>query len=101
MKDANNVSIRGETAGAVIAVKVVAGASRDGVAGVIGDRLKVTTSTAPEKGKANAAVAGTLADFFGFAKRQVRLVSGTTRPQKSFLLEGIDTKTVREKLRQA
>ncbi|MFP3938233.1 MAG: DUF167 domain-containing protein [Phycisphaerae bacterium] len=101
MKGAENVSIRRDPSGAIIAVKVVAGASRDGVSGIIGDRLKVATSTAPEKGKANAAVAETLADFFGLAKRQVRLVSGTTRPQKAFLLEGLNPAVGREKLRQA
>ncbi|MGC9454657.1 MAG: DUF167 domain-containing protein [Phycisphaerae bacterium] len=101
MKGAENVSIRPGDSGAIIAVKVVAGASRDGVAGIIGDRLKVATSTAPEKGKANAAVAETLADFFGLPKRQVRLASGATRPQKTFLLEGIDAETARDILRQA
>ncbi len=100
MKDAENVSIRRDSAGAVIAVKVVAGSSRDGAAGVVGDRLKVATTAAPEKGKANAAVVGILAAMFGLTRRQVRLISGTTTPTKTFHLEGANPETVREALRR-
>ena len=37
-------------------LKVVPGASRDAVAGPLGDRLKVRVAVAPEDGKANRAV---------------------------------------------
>lgn len=101
MKGADKVSIRRNPAGAIIAVKVVAGASRDGVSGTVGDRLKVATAAAPEKGKANAAVTETLASLFDLPKRQVRLVSGAARPAKDFLLTGADPQAVRDVLRRA
>jgi hypothetical protein len=101
MTGAENVRVREAAGGVVLAVKVVAGSSRDKVAGVMGDRLKVATAAAPEKGKANAAVAETLAALFGVPKRQVRLLSGTARPTKDFLLEGLTADGVRAALRKA
>ena len=63
MKDAENILIRPADGGVMIAVKVVPGSSRDKVAGALGDCLKITTSAAPEKGRANAAVAKILHDL--------------------------------------
>ena len=100
MTGAENVRLREVSGGVVLAVKVSAGASRDRVVGVMGDRLKVATAAAPEKGKANAAVAETLAGFFGIAKRQVQLVSGTTCPTKDFLVGGLTVGAVRDALRR-
>ena len=42
MKDAGRVGVRPADGGAVLAVKVVPGASRDKVAGVLGDALKLS-----------------------------------------------------------
>ena len=39
-----------------VRVKVVPGAKQEGVAGVLGDRLKVRVRAPPEDGRANAAV---------------------------------------------
>jgi hypothetical protein len=101
MSAIDGLRIREDSGGVTIAVKVVPGASRDRVAGVLGEALKVTTSAAAEKGKANAAVAETLAALFGVPKRQVRLLSGTARPTKDFLLEGLTADGVRAALRKA
>ena len=84
MKNVENISLRAADGGVVIAVKVVPGSSRDRVAGVLGDCLKITTSAAAEKGRANAAVARTLAAALGVSPRDVTLVSGQTSPRKEF-----------------
>src|SRR5438309_9293891 len=63
-------------------VKVVPGASRNRVVGMLGDALKVQVAAAPEKGKANEAVRAVLAEFFGVKIGQVELISGQTRPRK-------------------
>ena len=98
MKNAEDLSIRDTPAGAVLAVKVVPGCSRDRVAGVLGETLKVATSAAPEKGKANAAVARILAKALSLDRRDVRLCAGRTHPRKEFLLSGLSADEVRRRL---
>ena len=44
----------------------------------------VAVAAAPERGRANAAIAAGLAAYFGIARSRVRLVSGTTAKQKIF-----------------
>lgn len=79
-------------------VKVVPGASRDRVAGRYGDGVKVQTSAAPEKGKANAAVASILAQFLGVKAAQVELVSAPANPRKRFRISGLSADQLAEKL---
>ena len=71
-------------AGWEIRVKVVPGASRSRIAGVLGDRLKIQVAAPPEGGKANRAVAEVLAEWLGVAKSEVELVSGAGQPTKNF-----------------
>jgi len=47
------------------------------VVGLMADgALKVRLNVAPEKGRANLALVGVLAEYFGVAKKDVRIVSG-------------------------
>ena len=55
---------------ATLSVKVVPGASRDRVAGMLGDALKVQVSAPPEAGKANKAVLRVLAEFLNVKNGQ-------------------------------
>ena len=73
-------------AGIELRVKVVPGARRDEVVGLLGDRLKVRTAAPPEDGKANKAVAKLLAGHFGVGMRDVQLLSGHSSGEKTFLL---------------
>ncbi|HUS93318.1 MAG TPA: DUF167 domain-containing protein [Phycisphaerae bacterium] len=98
MKHIELLRIRPHEAGAVLAVKVVPGSSRDKVAGVLGDCLKVSTAAAAEKGKANAAVARLLAEALGVDRRCVRLHAGPTSPRKEFLIVGLPPEDVRRRL---
>ena len=100
MKDADNILIRPADGGVVIAVKVVPGSSRDKVAGALGDCLKITTSAVAEKGRANAAVAKTLAKALGVSPRNVKLVAGQTNPRKEFHLVGLTADDCRRRLQQ-
>ncbi len=49
----------------LIWVKAVPGASRNEIAGVVGDRLKIRISAPPEGGKANKAICKLLASSLG------------------------------------
>ena len=101
MKDLDRLAIRDVDGGAVIAVKAVPGASRDRIVGVLGQSLKVATSAPAEKGKANAAIARTLAKALGVDKRSVELISGRTGPMKKFRVMGVSPQAAREALRTA
>ena len=97
MKGTEQLSIRETPAGAILAVKVVPGASRDKVAGVLGDCLKIATAAPPEKGKANAAVARILAKALSLDARSVALHAGQTNPRKEFLLAGLTAAEARRR----
>ena len=100
MKGVENIALRAVAGGCVLPVKVVPGASRDKVAGVLGESLKVATSAPPEKGKANAAVAKILARTLGLDAKSVEIFSGPTNPHKEFLLQGQAPEAVRRKLQE-
>jgi uncharacterized protein (TIGR00251 family) len=82
----------------LLSIKVVPGSSRDRVVGRYGDAVKVQVSAAPERGKANAAVAKVLAEFFGVKQKEVELVSGAGSPRKQFRISGLDEAALRAKL---
>ena len=71
-------------------VWVQPGASRDRVAGLHGDAVKVCVSAPPEKGRANKAVAAVLAGCFGVRKSAVRVISGVASRNKIVELDGVD-----------
>jgi len=98
MENLEQLSIRDSGGGAVLAVKVVPGSSRDRVAGVLGERLKVCTSAAAERGRANAAVAKVLAEAIGVDPRSVTCVSGTTSPRKEYRIDGLSAENLRGRL---
>jgi uncharacterized protein (TIGR00251 family) len=74
--------------GVEITIKVVPGASRDGIVGLLGDALKVRVSAPPEKGKANAAVIELLAEALGVSVRSISVISGAASPRKILHVSG-------------
>lgn len=67
-----------------IRVKAVPGARRDGLAGALGDRLKIRVAAPPEGGRANDAIRSLLARAIGVPERRIELVAGPASPQKVF-----------------
>jgi len=74
--------------GVQFAVKVVPGASRDRIAGVLGSALKVQIAAAPEAGKANRRLCEVLAAALDTAVRDVEVVSGHHAPHKVVAVRG-------------
>ena len=99
MKDVGKLDVRDGDGGAVVCVKVVPGSSRDKVVGLLGSALKITTSTAAQKGQANAKVAAILAKVLGLGCRAVKIVAGNTNPRKEFHISGLTADQVRKILR--
>src|SRR5262249_11748784 len=81
-----------------LAVKVVPGSSQDGIAGWLGDTLKVRVSAPAERGKANAAVEALLADALGVPRDCVRIGAGTASPRKVVEIAGLTEAEVRSRL---
>ncbi len=74
--------------GIQLAIHLQPGAKREAFAGLYGDRLKIAVNAPPVEGRANRAVTQFLADFFGVAARNVKLLSGETSRDKKFLICG-------------
>ena len=67
-------------------LKVKAGARRDALLGPHSGALKITVTTAPEKGKANKAVVRLLANRLSLAPSSIELISGHTSQDKTVLV---------------
>ena len=78
----------------LIRVKAVPGASREEIAGPLGDRLKVRVSAPPEGGQANKAVCRVIASALGVKPKQVSIEAGRSSPEKTIRVENCDVATV-------
>ena len=74
---------RNESGAWLIRVKAVPGASRDEIAGPLGDRLKVRVAAPPEGGKANKAICRLIAKQLGAPAKSVEVIAGPTNPEKT------------------
>ncbi len=84
--------------GLLLQVHVKPKSSRNRLIGVHGDRLKIAVTSAPEKGKANAAVLEFLSEQLGLKRSQVSLVAGETSPLKTFLVRARDQDSLRQRI---
>jgi uncharacterized protein len=72
-----------------LAIKVVPGASRSAIAGVLGDRLKVRVAAPAEGGKANRALVRLLAEWLGV--REVEIIAGGSSAEKTVRVTGLSS----------
>ena len=84
--------------GAILPVRAQPGARRNEVRGIQDGALKVCVTQAPEKGKANKAIAEVLAKWLGVRKSQIQLLSGETASQKKFLVREIAKEDLAERI---
>ena len=66
-------------------------ASRDAIAGLHGDRLKIQITAPPTDGKANDHLRRFIGRTAGIPQSRVSLIRGNTGRQKTLLLAGITT----------
>ena len=91
-----DVSATGD--GVRIVVRAQPKASRSGVVGRLGRRLKVAVTAAPTGGKANAAVEEVLADALGVRRSAVAVVAGQASRDKVVHVTGLSVKEAAERL---
>jgi hypothetical protein len=84
--------------GALLSVRAQPGARRSEVRGIQDRALKVCVTQAPEKGKANKAIAELLAKWLGVKKSQLELIAGETAAQKKFLVRGIEKEVLAQRI---
>ena len=84
--------------GTVLSIRAQPDARRDGLLGERSGALRVGVTAAPEKGKANAAIARVLAEALDLKHSQVGLLAGETSRDKKFLVLGLDPEALRARL---
>ena len=90
-----------ESNGAVtFSVKVVPRASKNQIAGVEGDAIKVRLNAPPVEGKANDTLIAFLADALDVRRAQVEIVTGHTSRRKVVRVRGVSVQKVERKLMQ-
>ncbi len=67
------------------------GARKTEVAGMHGARIKIRLAAPATEGRANEALIEFLAEKFGVARRDVRILSGMKSRDKRVLIEGVTT----------
>ena len=84
--------------GAILPVRAQAGAKQNAVLGERAGALRVAVTAAPEKGKANAAIAVVIAEALGVKGSRVALLSGETAREKRFLILGLSPDALKARL---
>ncbi|APG24289.1 MAG: DUF167 domain-containing protein [Syntrophotalea acetylenica] len=85
-------------AGVLLDIHVQPRASRNELAGLQGDCLKLRLTSPPVEGAANKACREFIAKLLGVAKSRVTLVSGDKSRHKRLLIEGMTVEEVRSVL---
>lgn len=101
MRDAYLLEIRDIAGGTELNLKVVPGASRTQLAGVLGGALKLAVAAPPEAGKANAAVIAFLAGLLNVRRSDIAIVRGESQPRKAVRVAGLASAAVRAALSAA
>ena len=87
--------------GVVIRVHVQPKSRREQILGMHGDRIKLTVTEPPDKGKANEAVVRLIAKELSLAMSRVELLRGSTSRQKDLLVPELSAEDVRRLLADA
>jgi uncharacterized protein (TIGR00251 family) len=87
--------------GVRLPIKVVAGSSRSGIAGWLGDTLRIRVSAPAERGKANAAVEALLSEALDLPGGGARIISGRASPRKVVEIIGLSEAEIRRRLSDA
>ena len=77
--------------GITLKIKVEPRSSGKGIAGLIGDIIKIKLHAAPVGGAANEELIEVLSEEFGMKKRAIKIISGQSSRNKVIEIEGIDS----------
>ena len=94
------VRITTHEGGVSFSVKVVPRASRNEIAGVQGDMLRVRLTAPPVEGAANKALVKLLAEILKVGERDIEIIAGHTGRQKVVRVAGLPAHELDARLRQ-
>ena len=77
--------------GIVIEVKVEPRSSKKGIAGVMGDMLKVKLTAPPVEGEANEQLIEVISEATGIRKSRIRIIKGLSSKKKVVAINGIES----------
>lgn len=92
------IAVTATAGGAAFHVKVVPGASRDRIAGALGDALKIAVARPPSGGEANRALVKLLAKALNLPPQHIEIYRGHTSPRKQILVSNISVETLSARL---
>ena len=95
------IPIRDTASGATFSVKVHPRAKKDGIAGTVGDALKLALTAPPVEGKANEACVRFFAEFLRVPRSSVTIAAGETSRNKVIRVNGLTAAQVEERLQSA
>ena len=82
----------------IVKAKIVPGSSKNKIARVYNDALKISITAPPVEGKANKKCIAYLAKYFDIAKSKIEIISGQTSKNKLIKIYDISQKEFLEKL---
>jgi len=95
--ETEGIEIKDAEGGCKLEVKVKPAARQDTLIGPFAGRLKMTVTAAPERGRANEAVARVVAGALNVATSRVKVIAGFTAQEKIVYIEGLAADEVRRR----
>ena len=93
-----SLDLRETPAGCTLEVRVHPGAKRNAITGEHDGALKVSLTTTPTDGRANAALIAFLAEKLDVPRSQITLLTGATSRSKTLRVSGLTSPKVTEAL---
>jgi hypothetical protein len=84
-----SLTLRATTNGCTLNVRVHPGARRNAITGTHDGALKISLTTPPTDGRANAALIAFLAEHLSIPRAAITLTTGATSRSKTLHLEGL------------
>jgi uncharacterized protein (TIGR00251 family) len=94
----NSSCVQETNEGVYLAVKVQPRASRNEIAGMLGNELKVCVTAPPVDSAANAALTEFIAEKLGVPRGAVQLARGSASRHKKLFVKGLSAKDILERL---
>ena len=92
------VALASHPEGTILPVRARPAARSNEIRGAHEGMLKISVTQAPERGKANKAIIALLAGRLELKKSQIELIAGETSPKKRFLVRGVGSKGLQDRI---